>query len=136
MSNFCSEYFLELTILETDDSLSPLSATKKTYFFLLLLLKIYCLKLYTSFNNLGFDGDICKLANNFFLTLCPPLLHSILNCVILLCYIKLTKYIYLTNYLFFQWFSPNRPTGPIRSSSRDVRLSVCLFVCPLPMRFF
>ena len=27
------------------------------------------------------------------------------------------------------YFSPNRPTGPIRSSSRDVRLSVCLSVC-------
>ena len=34
------------------------------------------------------------------------------------------------------FFSTNRPTGPIRSSSRDVRMSVCLCVCPLPMRFF
>ena len=29
-------------------------------------------------------------------------------------------------------FSPNRPTGPIRSSSRDVRLCVCVFVCLSP----
>ena len=33
-------------------------------------------------------------------------------------------------------FSTNRPSGPIRSSSRDVRVSVCVFVCPLSMRFF
>ena len=30
------------------------------------------------------------------------------------------------------WFSPNRPTGPIRSSSRDVCVSVCLFICLSP----
>ena len=29
-----------------------------------------------------------------------------------------------------QGFSSNWPTGPIRSSSCDVRLSVCQFVCP------
>ena len=29
-------------------------------------------------------------------------------------------------------FSTNRPTGPIRSSSRDVRVSVCLSVCLSP----
>ena len=33
-----------------------------------------------------------------------------------------------TNYIYF---SPNRPTGPIQSSSRDVCLSVCVFV-PFP----
>ena len=37
-------------------------------------------------------------------------------------------------------FSSNRPTGPIRSSSREVcpwlTGCVCVFVCPLPMRFF
>ena len=33
-------------------------------------------------------------------------------------------------------FSPNRPTGPIRSSSCKVCLCVCVFVCPHPMRFF
>ena len=31
------------------------------------------------------------------------------------------------------WFSPNRPTGPIRSSSCNVRPH--LVSCPLPMRF-
>ena len=30
------------------------------------------------------------------------------------------------------YFSPNRPTGPIRSSSRDVCLCVCLCVCLSP----
>ena len=34
--------------------------------------------------------------------------------------------------LFSFSFSPNRPTGPIRSSSRDVRMSVCVFVCVSP----
>ena len=34
-------------------------------------------------------------------------------------------------------FSPNRPTGPIQSSSHDVRpYLVFSFVCPLPMHFF
>ena len=32
----------------------------------------------------------------------------------------------------FSWFLPSRPTGPIRSSCCDVRVSVC---CPLPMWF-
>ena len=32
-------------------------------------------------------------------------------------------------------FSPNRPTGPIRSSSRDVRLCICVSV-PFPCNFF
>ena len=30
---------------------------------------------------------------------------------------------------YFFLFSSNRPTGPIRSSSRDVRMRVCLCVC-------
>ena len=33
-------------------------------------------------------------------------------------------------------FSPTRPSGPSWSSSRHVRVSVCLCVCPLPMQFF
>ena len=33
-------------------------------------------------------------------------------------------------------FSPNRPTGPIRSSSRNVRVSVCLWNVPFPCDFF
>ena len=45
----------------------------------------------------------------------------------------LQKYKWLLNH---GWFSSNRPTGPIRSSSRDVRMYVCMYVCPLPMRFF
>ena len=39
------------------------------------------------------------------------------------------------SHLFKELFSSNRPTGPIRSSSRDVRLSVCVFV-PFPCDFF
>ena len=36
-----------------------------------------------------------------------------------------------------QCFSLNQPTGPIRSSSHDVRVSVSLFVCVLsPQGFF
>ena len=33
-------------------------------------------------------------------------------------------------------FSPTRPSGPSWSSSPDVRVCVCLSVCPLPMKFF
>ena len=33
-------------------------------------------------------------------------------------------------------FSSNRPTGPIRSSSRDVHIYIYLSVCPLSMRVF
>ena len=33
-------------------------------------------------------------------------------------------------------FSSNRPTGPIRSSSRHVHVSIYLSICPLFMRFF
>ena len=46
------------------------------------------------------------------------------------------------NNLIYYWilnlfaFSSNRPTGPIRSSSRVVRLSVCLFDVPFHMVYF
>ena len=33
------------------------------------------------FYNLGLASNICKIVLNFFLTLCPPHLHSISNCV-------------------------------------------------------
>ena len=34
------------------------------------------------------------------------------------------------NFALLAGFSSNRPTGPIQSSSRDVRVSVCVCVCP------
>ena len=38
--------------------------------------------------------------------------------------------------LLYAGFSLNWPTGPIRSSSRNVRPYPTLFLCPLPMQFF
>ena len=50
---------------------------------------------------------------------------------------QLQKECYKDTNLCITTFSQNRPTGPIRSISRDVRPSICLYLsCPLPMQFF
>ena len=53
-------------------------------------------------------------------------------------YLYVSKKKHITRATFTSYFSPT--SGPSWSSSRDVHVSVCLFVClsvcPLPMRFF
>ena len=43
---------------------------------------MYYLYKYKFFHSFGFASDLCKTVLNFFLTLCPPHLHSISNCVL------------------------------------------------------
>ena len=45
-------------------------------------LKMNFLWKYKIFHNSGSATNICKIVTNFFVTLCPPHLHSISNCVI------------------------------------------------------
>ena len=44
-----------------------------------------------------------------------------------------TSYIEFHTFLKLVTFSLNRPSGPIQSISRDVRLSACLSVCMSPL---